>query len=55
MEIKNDLIGKEVLDESGDQVSIVDDVEWNFEINPVESIILKEGGISAKIGRGDKR
>ncbi len=55
MKIKNDLIGKEVVDESGDQVGIVDDVEWNFESNQVEAIILKEAGISAKIGLGDKK
>lgn len=55
MKIKNDLISKEVVDESGDQVGVVDDVEWNFEANKVEAIILKEGGISAKIGLGDEK
>ena len=37
MKINNDLIGKEVIDDSGDQVGIVKDVEWNPESNSVES------------------
>jgi len=55
MKIKDELLGKEVIDESGDQVGIVEDVEWDFETNRVNSIVLKEAGISAKIGLGDKK
>ena len=54
MKISDELIGKDVIDESGDQIGIVNDVEWDFETNTVTSIHLKEAGISAKIGRGDK-
>ena len=55
MKISDELIGKDVIDGSGDQIGFVEDVEWNFKNNRVESFILKEGGISAKIGLGDKK
>ena len=55
MKISEELIGKKVIDESGDQIGIVNDVEWDFETNTVTSIHLKEAGISAKIGLGDKK
>ena len=55
MKISDELIGKDVIDESGDQIGIVNDVEWDFETNTVTSIHLKEAGISAKIGLGDKK
>ncbi len=55
MKIKDELLGKEVIDESGDQVGLVEDVEWDFETNRINSIVLKEAGISAKIGLGDKK
>jgi sporulation protein YlmC with PRC-barrel domain len=54
MKISDELIGKDVIDESGDQIGIVNDVEWDFETNTVTSIHLKEAGISAKIGLGKK-
>jgi sporulation protein YlmC with PRC-barrel domain len=55
MKINDDLLGKEVIDESGDQVGIVKEVEWDAPSNKVTAIILKEGGISAKIGLGEKQ
>jgi sporulation protein YlmC with PRC-barrel domain len=50
MKIVGELIGKEVIDASGDQVGVVKDVEWDFKSKMLESIELKEAGISAKIG-----
>lgn len=41
MKIVDEMVGKEVIDESGDQVGIVEDLEWNFVMNRIESIILK--------------
>ncbi len=55
MKINNDLIGKEVIDDSGDQVGVVKDVEWNSKSNNVESFELEEGGVSAKLGLGEKK
>ncbi len=55
MKINSDLIGKEVIDDSGDQVGVVKDVEWDPQSNNVESLELKEGGVSAKLGLGEKK
>ena len=55
MKVSEELIGKEVIDDSGDQVGFVKDVEWNAELNKVESLELKEGGVSAKLGLGEKK
>ncbi|PKL66737.1 MAG: photosystem reaction center subunit H [Methanobacteriales archaeon HGW-Methanobacteriales-1] len=55
MKIVDELAGKSVIDESGDQVGIVKDIEWDFATNTVKSIILQEAGISAKIGLGDNK
>ena len=54
MKINNDLLGKEVVDETGDQVGVVKEVEWDAKNNKVTGIVLKEGGVSAKLGLGDK-
>jgi sporulation protein YlmC with PRC-barrel domain len=55
MKIEQELLGKKVIDASGDQVGVVKDVEWDFNSKMVESIELKEAGISAKIGLGEKK
>ena len=55
MKIDDELLGKEVIDASGDKVGIVKDVEWNFNSKMVESIELEESGISSKIGLGEKK
>ena len=55
IKISDELIGKDVIDESGDLVGLINDVDWDFETNTVKSIILKETGISAKIGLCDKK
>ncbi len=55
MKINEEMIGKDVIDESGDQVGIIKDVEWNPQTKMVEYVLLAEGGISAKLGLGDKK
>lgn len=55
MKIDDDLLGKEVIDASGDKVGIVKEVEWDFNSKKVEYIELEEAGISSKIGLGDKK
>ena len=54
MKIADELKGKEVIDENGDKVGEISDVEWNPNTNMVESILVNEGGASAKLGMGDK-
>ncbi|MGZ7095863.1 MAG: PRC-barrel domain-containing protein [Methanobacterium sp.] len=55
MKIDDELKGKDVIDDSGDKIGEINDVEWNPGTNMVESIIITEGGASATIGLGDKR
>lgn len=55
MKIDDGLLGKEVIDASGDKVGIVKEVEWDFNSKMVESIELEEAGISSKIGLGEKK
>ena len=44
MKIKDELIGKEVLDSTGHELGKVDDVDVDFESDRIDSIILHEGG-----------
>lgn len=55
MKIADELKGKEVVDEEGDKIGEVSDVDWNPQTNTVESLIVTEGGASAKVGMGKKR
>jgi sporulation protein YlmC with PRC-barrel domain len=55
MKIDSELVGKEVLDTSRYQIGVVKDVKGDFDSKRVESIELDEGGISSKIGLGDKK
>ena len=55
MKINDELIGKEVIDDSGDLVGVIKDVDWDPRSNTVKSIELKEGGVSAKLGLGEKK
>lgn len=55
MKIVDELKGKDVIDNSGDKIGEVNDVEWNPQTNRIESVILIEGGASAKVGLGEKR
>ncbi len=55
IKIVDELKGKDVIDDSGDKVGEVKDVEWDTQTNRIDSIILREGGVSAKVGLGEKR
>ena len=44
MKIKDELIGKEVLDSKGPEIGKVDDVDVDFDSDRIDSIILHEGG-----------
>ena len=54
MKIADELKGKEVIDATGNKVGEISDVEWNIQTNRVESLIVTEGGASAKLGMGKK-
>lgn len=44
MKVKDELIGKEVLDSTGHELGKVDDVDVDFDSDRIDSIILHEGG-----------
>ena len=55
MKIADELKGKEVVDDAGNKIGEISDVEWNPDSNMVESFIITERGTSAKVGMGKKR
>lgn len=46
MNIAEDLLGKEVIDDSGNLMGVVKDVTWDYENNRVESLVIQKGGFS---------
>jgi sporulation protein YlmC with PRC-barrel domain len=44
LKIKDELIGKEVLDSKGHELGKVDDIDVDFDSDRIDSIILHEGG-----------
>ncbi|WP_414468243.1 PRC-barrel domain-containing protein [Methanobacterium sp. ACI-7] len=55
MKFRDELVGKNVIDESGDKVGEVEDIEVDLMKRRINGIILKEGGISSKLGLGEER
>lgn len=52
MKIKDELIGREVLDSTGHKIGEVDDIDVDFEGDRIDAIIIGEGKL---IGRGNER
>ncbi|MDP3066707.1 MAG: PRC-barrel domain-containing protein [Methanobacteriaceae archaeon] len=50
MRIKEEIIGKEVVDFNGIVIGKVKDVEVNFETKTLEALIIGKGGIFAGLG-----
>ncbi len=48
MKIADELKGKEVVNEEGDKIGEIRDVDWNPKTNVVESLIITEGGNQQK-------
>lgn len=44
MKLKDELIGKEVLDSTGHEIGKVEDIDVDFDSDRIDSIILHEGG-----------
>ena len=44
MKIKDEVIGREVLDSTGHKVGEVEDVDVNFKSDRIEALVLHEGG-----------
>ncbi len=55
LNIAEDLLGKEVIDDSGNLMGVVKDVTWDFENNVVESLLIAKGGGFSLFGSGEKQ
>lgn len=55
MKFRDEIVGKNVIDESGDKVGEVEDIEVDLMNRRINGLILKEGGISSKLGLGEER
>jgi len=56
LNIVDDLLKKEVIDDSGILMGVVKDVKWDFENNRMESLVVEKrgGGFSSIFGSGEK-
>jgi sporulation protein YlmC with PRC-barrel domain len=55
MNVVGDLVGKEVVDKAGDRIGEVKDVEIIKGKQQVKSLIIAKGGMTAKVGMGEKQ
>jgi sporulation protein YlmC with PRC-barrel domain len=53
MRIMEEIIGKEVIDNSALILGRVKDIEVNIETNEIEALILGKGGITESLGLSD--
>ena len=45
MKIKDDVIGRDVLDSTGHKIGEIEDIDVDFESERIEAIVLHEGGL----------
>lgn len=50
MRVVQDIIGKEVIDNSASIIGKIKDVEFNSKTQEIEAIVLNKGGISENLG-----
>jgi sporulation protein YlmC with PRC-barrel domain len=55
LNIAEDLLGKEVIDDSGNLMGVVKDVTWDFSNNRVESLVIQKGGGFSLFGSSEKK
>jgi len=51
----DDIKGKEVIDSKGNRIGEAEDIDWDLKTRRIGGIILREGGLTAKIRLGDTR
>ena len=51
----DDVKGKEVIDEKGNIVGEVEDIDLDFRNRRIEGLVLRESGLTGKIGRGETK
>ena len=51
----DEIKGKEVIDGKGNKIGEVEDIDLDLKNEKIEGLVLREGGIAAKIKVGDTR
>ncbi|MGB9978994.1 PRC-barrel domain-containing protein [Methanobacterium sp.] len=51
----DEIKGKEVIDDKGNVLGEVEDIDLNFRNRRIEGIVLRAGGLTGKIGRGETK
>lgn len=51
----DEIKGKEVIDNKGNKIGEVSDIELNLGSRRIEGIVFREGGISSKVGMGKEK
>ena len=51
----DDIKGKEVIDDKGNIVGEVEDIDLDFKNLRIEGLVLRESGLTGKIGRGETK
>ena len=51
----DEIKGKEVIDDKGNIVGEVEDIDLDFKNRKIEGLVLRESGITGKIGRGETK
>ena len=51
----DEIKGKEVIDEKGNVVGEVEDIDLDFRNRRIEGLVLREASITGKIGRGETK
>ncbi len=51
----DDIKGKEVIDGNGNKIGEVEDIDLDLKNQIIEGLVLREGGIAAKIKSGETR
>lgn len=51
----DDIKGKEVIDSKGNKIGEVEDIDLDLRNRRIEGLVLREGGLAGKIGRGDTK
>jgi len=55
MKIKDEILGKEVIDESGVTIGKIKELDLDFILNALKTMEIKDQGISGKFGWGEKK
>ena len=51
----DDIKGKEVIDDKGNVIGEVEDMDLDFRNRRIDGLVLREGGLTGKIGRGETK